>query len=871
MGSSWPLIGRTEELRRIEAAITAPEVSGVLIFGAEGVGKSRVVREALSAAASRGYETRWTAGTSSAHAIPLGAFTAWAPSNVTDTLQLLRGVVQALTVSSAPNPVVVGVDDVHLLDELSTFVVLQIVQSGAAKVVLAARDGEPVPAGLSEIWTAGQFDRLDLPPLSLDDTAASLSAALSGPVDVDVARRLWSLTRGNMLYLRNIVEHELASGRFTDENGYWRWVGEPVIPRGLIELVESRTGCLPAPVEDVIDVVAVGEPVELDVLTRITDAAAIEDAETRGLISLEPAGGGIEVRVAHPLYGEVRRHRAPQTRLRRLRGLLAGELAESKDHDDIRVVVRRATLSIESDTAPDPELLVRAAYGAVWLGDLALADRIAQAAIRSGAQPEPDFIRAHALSWLGRGEEAEAVLCGIDTEQLADEDRARFAFLRSSNLLWALGEPQRAKDVIDEASQNTPREARTYIDAFLAIYWFAMDQPDNAVKSAKNIAMADLPVVGAEVAWAMTQIAADAGRTSEALADAGTGYEVASRTLDAPHMRFNIADAEVSALLLAGQIPEALGVAGRIRDQAVHLPGAAQSLGAAVAGRAALGAGDLNIACELLSRAVERLSVSHPDGWGYRYRIAHATALAMGGAHREAAAELAALDQVQRRFRSLDHEQSLARAWVSAGQGAIGEGIAVLRSAVENAREAGRFAAEVFCLQTATQFGDPTGAARLRELESLVEGPRVGFAARFAEAMRDADAAALVSVAEDFERLGDVVAAIDAAAHAALAYRRVDKRGSALACSARAERLAARSGAYTPALRRASDPLPLTEREEEIVMLLSEGLSNRAVAERLTLSVRTVESHIYRAMSKTGTTSRDELAALMPRQGASKY
>ena len=39
------------------------------------------------------------------------------------------------------------------------------------------------------------------------------------------------------------------------------------------------------------------------------------------------------------------------------------------------------------------------------------------------------------------------------------------------------------------------------------------------------------------------------------------------------------------------------------------------------------------------------------------------------------------------------------------------------------------------------------------------------------------------------------------------------------------------------------------------------------IAERLTLSVRTVESHVYRAMSKTGTTTRDELAALLPRRG----
>jgi DNA-binding CsgD family transcriptional regulator len=142
------------------------------------------------------------------------------------------------------------------------------------------------------------------------------------------------------------------------------------------------------------------------------------------------------------------------------------------------------------------------------------------------------------------------------------------------------------------------------------------------------------------------------------------------------------------------------------------------------------------------------------------------------------------------------------------------------------------------------------------------------LAARFAEGVRDGNAAQLVSVSEEFESMGDSVAAIDAAAHAALAFRRQDKRGSALSCSTRAEGLAAACGAVTPVLRQSGETLPLTEREAEIVMLIGEGLPNRAIAERLTLSPRTVESHIYRAMAKTGTASRDELAKLLPRRGA---
>ena len=118
-------------------------------------------------------------------------------------------------------------------------------------------------------------------------------------------------------------------------------------------------------------------------------------------------------------------------------------------------------------------------------------------------------------------------------------------------------------------------------------------------------------------------------------------------------------------------------------------------------------------------------------------------------------------------------------------------------------------------------------------------------------------------VSEAFEELGDGVAAIDASAHAALAYRRRDLRGSALASAARAEALAEACGADTPTLRQAREPLPLTDREREIVSLIGRGLSSRDVAERLTLSARTVEGHIYRAMAKTGTTSREELAALL--------
>ena len=148
----------------------------------------------------------------------------------------------------------------------------------------------------------------------------------------------------------------------------------------------------------------------------------------------------------------------------------------------------------------------------MWLADLPLADRLAEAAIRAGAGPEANFVRAHALSWLSRGEEADAVLAEIRTSQLTDDDRARFAFLRASNMLWVLADPARAKELIDDASRTTSPQARSYIDAFLTVYWFAMDQPGLATQASKDLALDDLPdVVGAEIAWALAVICRGCG------------------------------------------------------------------------------------------------------------------------------------------------------------------------------------------------------------------------------------------------------------------------------------------------------------------------------------------------------------------------
>jgi DNA-binding CsgD family transcriptional regulator len=530
-------------------------------------------------------------------------------------------------------------------------------------------------------------------------------------------------------------------------------------------------------------------------------------------------------------------------------------------------------LSIDSDLQPDPDLLVRAAQGATWLADLALADRLADAAIRAGAGLEANIVRSRALTWLGRGEEADAQLAAIDSNDLTDADRGRLTFLRASNMLWALGDPAGAKKLVDDRSATTPSDCRSFHDAFLAMYWAALGKPEMARQSSKDVAVHQLPeIVGAEAAWAILKASGDAGRVAEADAAADVAYTIASRNFEAAQMRLTIADTHVCALLSSGRIQPAWATAQRLREQTADLPGGAQLLSRGVAGRAALGAGRLATVCSLLEPVVGVLSAAGVPrglyGFAYRYQLPRIIALAMRGSTDLALAAVSELDEEKfLSWRYLDYERTLAMAWVGAAQGAVSEAIMTTLSAAETARDDGRFATEVVFLQTATQLGDHSSASRLRELEAIVEGPRVGVAARFAAALQAGDGAELAAVSEEFEEIGDGIAALDAAAHAAMAYKRKGLRGSAYGCATRAETLAETcEGARTPALLQVVEPLPLTYREREIVMLLGEGLSTSAIAERLHVSVRTVEGHIYRAMTKTGVTSRDELAALLPRR-----
>jgi two-component system response regulator DevR len=68
-------------------------------------------------------------------------------------------------------------------------------------------------------------------------------------------------------------------------------------------------------------------------------------------------------------------------------------------------------------------------------------------------------------------------------------------------------------------------------------------------------------------------------------------------------------------------------------------------------------------------------------------------------------------------------------------------------------------------------------------------------------------------------------------------------------------------------LRRELDDQPLSSREREVLDLVAEGLSNTAIADRLSLAESTVKSHLSSTFSKLGVHRREEAAELARKGG----
>jgi DNA-binding CsgD family transcriptional regulator len=156
---------------------------------------------------------------------------------------------------------------------------------------------------------------------------------------------------------------------------------------------------------------------------------------------------------------------------------------------------------------------------------------------------------------------------------------------------------------------------------------------------------------------------------------------------------------------------------------------------------------------------------------------------------------------------------------------------------------------------------------RIHELAAACDSPLVLARARHAAAVRARDPVELARSADDFEAMGAMLLAAEAASGCAEALSRSgDRRRAKTALDRSGSLAAACEGAATPGLLRSPAAAQLTGREREIARLAGEGNASKDIAERLRVSARTVDNHLQHIYAKLGVSGRAELARALENQ-----
>jgi DNA-binding CsgD family transcriptional regulator len=866
--SGETLTGRDSELRLIRRALGgAGNHSGVVIAGAAGVGKTWLAREALRRAEASGERTQWIVGTESARALPLGAFIGLLGEAMSDPLTNVRRVINSFVAQQRRGRVMVGVDDAHLLDGLSALVVHQLAQSGGARLVVTVRTGSEEPDAVTALWKDGLLLRLDLEPLSAAAARDVIEATLGGPVDARSAARFRKLTGGNTLFLRQLLADQVAAGRMRELAGVWVWDGDVAVSASLSDTVGAQLGRLSPPLAMVVDTLSQCEPLRVDVLCDLVPRRDLAAAENMGLVNVERTGGALMARLAHPLFGELRRASAGEMYLSAIRGKLATRLAKDGDAD-MQATVRRALLSLESDLDPEPGLYLESARHAMTLLDLDLADRFATAAAEAGA-PGAAAVRAMNLVLLGRGEQAETALRDlVDGPDGHAPEGHHWATVRAANLVWMLGKPADASAILDglaaapeTAAQVAERLAvQACLDAVSARCELAAERARTALDFR---ALPDFHAMMASVALIMAMGAL--GEVDDLTAVAEQALRRATASFQASHLRFWFGAVYGRACRLTGHIDEFVNTAKQLADSARDIPGLAYANLAFLLGNADLVRGAVADAVRVLHEAVAGVQMH-----GVITGLRPASYFALAEAHAKLGQRTEANDAVAEVRSSVPAGYlfmhtglSLASGWAMAASGRLSEATASAQEAAQLARDRGQPTHELACIQAAAQWGDASGAARAGELAKALSLPLADAVALHAKALLGGDGEGLLAASAGYRGIGDLAAAADAAAQASIAFDESQQHRRGLYAAALARELANECGGLcTPALR-TPEGLKLSGRQRDVVELVVAGLSNRQIAERLVMSVRTVEGHVYRACQRVGAQSREELASII--------
>lgn len=918
------LVGRGSELAHLDRLLDDVRGGGagglVLVSGEPGVGKSRLVREIAGHAEDRGVQVL------SGRSVPAGepyrplveamsaalrdrglpddeALRPYLPAlasvlpdaRVGDRVDTRGGVVlgeavlRLICALAGDRGALLVLEDLHWVDP-DTLAVLTYLAHAAETcslllVVTAREDVEP-PGALMEMIAACQARVLTLSRLGADDVREVVQACLRGRPPEEVVAFAVANADGLPLLVEELLTGLGSVGALTPDG---RLVGPltPGVPRTFAATVRRRLGELDGTARRVVDAAAVlGRRFDWPLLPEITGLprAAVLDGLRAGVRSglIEAEGDGDGFRFRHALTSDaVRDDMLPPER--RTLAAAAAEIVEREVPDAYALAAGLR------EAAGDP---ARAAELSVLAG--------AQA-VRRGAVHSADLLLTRAIELAGDGgtrAEAERTLLDVLAAK-GDVERA----LTLGERLLATGDPG-VRLVLAQVAAAAERwdVAAAYLSAL----------PDDGDPAAGVLAARLAHARGRpEQAQRMAEAALGTARDRGEWSVACQALEVigrAARVDDAAAAREAFAAAE--RLAVEHDLPldrvsalHELGTVDLLVDGSTGRLERARSLAydAGVLGLAATL--DLQIAAGLLHRDVDRALVHARRSADLARRLradrVWATVVyfqAVAHAHRREE------DEMERCVRQA---LALAPDDLDVNAGIWGAARAHVALLADDRDELAR------CLDRAIDYlrrSATTTPTPIRGLWALVRtlAGRDGAGAReearpytvnwenaallgYAEAVeagrdgRRADADRLLATAD--ERLADLpwwrhrirLLVADAAltdgwgdpvgwAREALPVfaARGDTR-----LATRCRGLLRRAGAPVPRPGRGDTPVPdrlraagVTSREVDVLRLVAEGMTNTAIARKLVLSPRTVETHVANLVAKTGVPNRAGLAEL---------
>ncbi|MFI5956153.1 AAA family ATPase [Cryptosporangium sp. NPDC051539] len=876
----WPFVGRASLLDDIDAALDNGRTMAVLLYGPSGVGKTRLGEEYADRAEAAGRPVARVSANRALAQIPLGALASLLASGGTDSLGGGTGRSAALddfvtlfgyartvvTALGRGHRLVLFIDDLPALDPLSVALIAQLVEVNAAALLATVPTGEAVPDALLGLWIRDRALRVDVPPLRRGECHALLTAVLGATVSASCVATLYQASGGSVLHLRELVLGAQMSGTLAQVLGVWQLVGSPTVTMALHDRLADRLRVVTdAGERAVLERLAVCRSLAVDEFPADADRDALARLDETGLVRLVKLGERLFAELSHPQYAEVVRAGLSQLRARSLL-LEQAETADRRPHgagDALRVAAWR----LEATGTADPELLLRATRLARMAHDFPAVRRLAGAAaahaetLDGGAQLL--LLLGEALGELGHAEEALATLARAAELPASPPVAAQLAVVRAMLLSYQREQPDEALTVLRTARDALPDQDEVL--AYTAAILFGdADQTAAALAELDRVG----PRGGRSAGWAMAIVPAlaIAGRTDEAVTVAADA--VAAWRAGAQDSTWHGSDplmAQALALSEDGRLDEAVASGRQALAQALDdgLDRSACAAATRLAGVYLL-VGRARSAGRLYRDAVNGARAYGLAGIRQVGLCGLTVASAWTGdltAARAAWAELPVATGPAGAWRVV------GEAWLAAAEGDLSTAVELLETGGEDARRRGQLAVAAALWHDVVRLGRSRRVAeRLADLAARGRSPLITVRADHAAAHAERDVARLTEVADAFERMGAVLFAAEAMAHASQAARADGSPRAATSLLTRTMALAKRcEGARTPGLLLADSVEPLTAREREVAMMAASGMPSRDIAERLVLSVRTVDNHLRSGYLKLGVSSRAELrSALRP-------